>query len=119
MPEPDWQLPEVLAKETEVEVKLTVPGTGKERTLPVWFIIEGRRPVLLPMYGTKTKWFQTFLKTMKMELAARGRTEVVAPKVIDDVTYVEGVRSRFAAKYGEGDVRRYYPASEVALEIDL
>lgn len=108
-----------LAGEAEVEISVQRAGSGKKRTLPVWFTVEGDKLELLPMYGLKTRWFQSLEKSGTLEVRAKGATRKASPKIVRDPDVVERAKARFSKKYGVTDVKRYYPTSEVLLEIRL
>ncbi|MGD0477080.1 MAG: hypothetical protein ABSB29_02805 [Nitrososphaerales archaeon] len=50
-------------------------------------------------------------------LNTKAKTFVVKGRV--DVVAVDEMKQHFSLKYGPGEVRKYYPTSEVALEISL
>jgi hypothetical protein len=108
------------ALEGEDEVKITFSKkSGGKRTIPIWFTVKGRTLELLPMYGLKTKWFADVEAAGSLELKVRDQVKVASPKVIRDPEMVEEIKQRFGVKYGEDDVRKYYPTSDVAFEISL
>ena len=108
------------------EITLSVKGrkSGRDISRPVWFVHEGNTLYLLPVQGSDTNWYKNFLadSTLKIsvsnnrsggeELSARGQPITASSKVNDVV-------SKFKSKYGEGDVKKYYPKTDVAVEIPL
>ena len=108
-----------LAQEMEVEVAYVRSKDGKTRVIPVWFTLNAGRIELLPMYGVKTKWFADVEKRESLELRVAGWRKVAKPRIVRDPDMVDDIRGRFSLKYGKGDVNRYYPTSEVALEVQL
>jgi hypothetical protein len=40
-------------------------------------------------------------------------------KLITDGNSVDDIVGKFRSKYGEGDVKRYYPKTDVAIEVPL
>lgn len=108
------------------EITLSVKGrkSGRDISRPVWFVHEGDTLYLLPVQGSDTNWYKNFLAdpTIKIsvsnnrsgeeELSARGQPITASSKVNDVV-------SKFKFKYGEGDVKKYYPKTDVAVEIPL
>lgn len=109
----------VLSGESEVTITFVTSKSGKMRTIPIWFAVEGGTLQLLPMYGLKTKWYQDIEKSGRVELAVKNQKLSAAPKIIRDEARVESIKATFGKKYGVGDVKRYYPTSEVAFEIPL
>jgi hypothetical protein len=71
------------------------------------------------MHGLKTKWFVDVEKSGRMSLKAKGWEMDGEPKIVKEARSVDGIKRRFAGKYGEGQVKKYYPTSEVALELTL
>lgn len=108
---------EALLGQEEVQITFLKSKNKKMRSLPIWFTVEGSRVQLLPMYGLKTKWFQDIEKSGSVELEVRGLKLQAKPKIIRDEVRVDAIKAGFGTKYGAGDVKRYYPTSEVALEI--
>jgi hypothetical protein len=108
------------------EITLSVKGrkSGRDISRPVWFVHEGDTLYLLPVQGSNTNWYKNFLadptlkisvsnnRSGKVELSARGQPITASSKVNDVV-------SKFKSKYGEGDVKKYYPKTDVAVEIPL
>lgn len=94
------------------EITLSVKGrkSGRDIPRPVWFVHEGNTLYLLPNYGSDTNWYKNFLAKGDEELPARG-------KPITDSSRVRDVMSKFSSKYG--DVRKYYPKPDVAVEVPL
>jgi hypothetical protein len=106
-------------REEEVQITYSRSKDGKNRTIPVWFTISEGKMELLPMYGLKTKWFADVEKSGKLSLQIKKWSKDSTPKIIREPSAVRSVKLRFSRKYGEGKVRRYYPTSDVALEIQL
>lgn len=107
---------ESLKGEEEVRISF-VRKNGKKRTIPIWFTLEGDELELLPMYGLKTKWLADVEASGKLEIRTVKMAKSAAPRVVREREAVDRIKERFAAKYGESDVRRYYPTSEVALVV--
>jgi hypothetical protein len=110
---------EELSKEQELSISFAKAGGGKTRTIPVWFVVEKGRVLLLPMYGLKTKWYQHVEKRKSLGIAVGKETLSATPKFFKDKTEVERVKALFGKKYGLADVRKYYPTSEIAIEVEL
>jgi len=103
------------------EITLSVKGrkSGKDISRPVWFVNEGNSLYLLPVQGSDTNWYKNLLvdPTLKIsvngvEISERGR-QIIDSKRVDDIV------RKFRSKYGEGDVKRYYPKTDVAVEVSL
>ena len=107
-----------LLDEDELEVSV-IRENGKTRTLPIWFTVKGSALHLLPMYGLKTLWYQDLERSGKLQLRAKTESIHTVPRIIRDSAEIERIKETFGQKYGKTDVSRYYPTSEVALEIPL
>ena len=111
--------PENLSNEMEVYLAFTRSNGGTTRVIPVWFTVNEGRIELLPMYGLKTKWFADVEKSGSLELRAKGWRAEAKPRIVRNQEAVERIKGRFSLKYGREQVKRYYPTSEVALEVQL
>jgi hypothetical protein len=104
------------------EIKITVTGrsSGRKISLPVWFVEDGKVLHLLPVKGSDTEWYKNLLKNRTLALAAK-RAKWAARKVtlIKDRARVRKVADMFRAKYGAGDVKKYYSTFDVAVRIPL
>jgi hypothetical protein len=104
------------------EITLSVKGrrSGRDIPRPVWFVHEGNTLYLLPVQGTDTNWYKNFLADQTLKISVNGGTETsVRGKPITDSNRVGDIVSKFKSKYGEGDVKKYYPKTDVAVEVPL
>jgi deazaflavin-dependent oxidoreductase (nitroreductase family) len=103
------------------ELKITVTGrkSGKNISLPVWFVHQRDRIYLLPVRGSDTQWYRNVLQTPVMTIAVKGTSAGVKPKPITDAKRVSDIAGQFRKKYGAGEVKKYYSKFDVALEIEL
>jgi hypothetical protein len=108
-----------ISDEEEIQITYLWSKSGKPRTIPVWFTVNEGKVELLPMYGFNTKWFADVEKSGTLDLRVKDWSKGGKPTVVKDQAAVEGIKRRFGAKYGEGRVKRYYPTSDVALELPL
>ena len=102
------------------EITLSVKGrkTGRDIPRPVWFVHEGNTLYLLPNYGSDTNWYKNFLANQTLNISVSGEEEIPAKgKSITDSSKVTDVMNKFGSKYG--DVRKYYPKPDVAVEVQL
>jgi len=93
--------------------------SGKTHSLPVWFVLEGDTVHLLPVSGSDTNWYRNILSTAVMTLAVDGQSLSVEPRPITEASLVEQTVDRFRAKYGAGEIDRWYSKLDVAVEIPL
>jgi len=110
---------EDLSHEEEVQITYVRSRDGKRRTIPVWFTVNEGKMELLPMYGLKTKWFIDVEKSGNVELRIKDWKKSSKLVIVLDPVVVNRMKRRFSDKYGEGEVKKYYPTSEVALEVTL
>jgi uncharacterized protein DUF2255 len=106
-----------VSEEQEVQISFARSKDGRKRSIPVWFSMNQGKMELLPMYGLKTKWYVDVQKSGSIGLKVGGWEKTSTPKFVRDSKTVEEIKRRFSVKYGEEEVKRYYPTSEIALEI--
>src|SRR5947209_7498294 len=103
------------------EIELTVTGrtSGREISIPVWFVRDGEKLYLVPVKGSDSDWYKNILKTPTIRLAAEAAQLNATASPTSDAANVEQVLDRFRAKYGARDVEAYYPKQDVAVEVPL
>ena len=96
-------------KETE-EIDLSVTGrvSGHKTTRPVWFVQEGEKLYLVPVSGSDSEWYKNALKNSTVTLTANEITYTTKVRPIKDPAKVREVVEKFRAKYGPGEIRKYY-----------
>ena len=109
-----------LGKIDEIEITVTGRSSGRKITLPVWFVQDGKALYLLPVKGSATEWYKNLLKNRMIGLVAK-RAKWTGKKVavIRDAARVRQVADMFRAKYGAGDVKKYYSKLDAAVRIPL
>jgi deazaflavin-dependent oxidoreductase (nitroreductase family) len=109
------------ALESTREVELTVTGrrSGREISIPVWFVQEGDKLYLVPVNGSDSDWYKNVLKTPTIRVAARRMQLTARATPVTDPARVAEILDLFRAKYGARDVDRYYPKPDVAAEVPL
>ncbi|MCU1467857.1 MAG: hypothetical protein JWM72_3785 [Actinomycetia bacterium] len=115
----DEELIEALDSNREVELTVTGRTSGREITIPVWFVREGDTLYLLPVYGPDSDWYKNVLKTPTIRLSVGGTQISAHVNPITDPTEVAQIVDKFRAKYGADDVAAYYPKHDVAVEVLL
>jgi hypothetical protein len=105
------------------EIKLSVKGrrSGRDLPRPVWFVLEGNTLYLLPVQGSDTNWYKNMLVDLTLKISVSGGEEEIPArgKPITDSNRVNDIVSKFKSKYGEGDVKKYYPKVDVAVQVPL
>jgi hypothetical protein len=103
----------------ELEISFLGGKTGKRFSIPVWFVISGDKLQLLPVRGTKSNWYKGILKNPMMDLEVSGKKISAESHPIQDTKTIEEIMDRFRSKYGAGDVKRYYPGQNAAVELQI
>jgi hypothetical protein len=103
------------------EVEITVAGrrSGRQITIPVWFVQDSGALFLLPVRGPDADWYKNLVKNQAIRLAVDGAEHTTRVNPITEPTRVSEVVDRFRAKYGSRDVEAYYSRPEVAVEVPL
>jgi len=103
------------------EINLGVTGRKSRRTIsrPVWFVLEEDKVYLLPVYGSDTQWYKNLLKNPSIRIDARGADANFQAVSITDHKQVSAVVEKFRAKYGAGDVKKYYSKFDVAVVVQM
>jgi hypothetical protein len=104
---------------SEVEITVTGRSSGREISLPVWFVQAGDRLHLLPIHGSDSHWYRNLVQTPAIRVEADGAELNAAAAPITDDAKVSEVVNEFGAKYGADKVEAYYPKRNVAIEVPL
>jgi deazaflavin-dependent oxidoreductase (nitroreductase family) len=109
------------ALEATPEIELTVTGrtSGREISIPVWFVRDGEKLYLVPVSGSDSAWYKNVHKTPRIRLAAEREQLNATATPTSDAVKVAQVLDLFRAKYGARDVEAYYPKQDVAVEVPL
>jgi hypothetical protein len=103
------------------ELTITVTGrqSGRKVSLPVWFVLDGQTLHLLPVTGSDSQWYRNVRKTPMIRLAARRSAIRAKARPITSAAQVRKIVGQFRAKYGAGDVKKYYTKFDVAVDVRL
>ena len=103
------------------QIKLSVIGrkTGQTISIPVWFVLEGEKPYLLPVRGSETQWYKNVLQNPSIRIDARGVGAELRATPVTDAKAVKSVIEKFREKYGARDVKKYYSKFDVAVVVEL
>ncbi len=103
------------------EIQLIVKGrvTGNESTRPVWFVLKDHQLLLLPVTGIKTQWYKNIVKGPEVRIRIGAESYTGLAKPIKDQQGISEVIALFKAKYGAGDVKKYYPRLDAASRVNL
>ncbi len=103
------------------QIRITVTGrkTGRAISNPIWFVFEDGKLYLLPVKGSDTQWYKNVLENPSIRIDARGEKAELQATPITDAKQVASVIEKFRAKYGAGDVKKYYSKFDVAVEAEM
>ena len=119
MPAHSDSLRDRLSRYREINITVTGRKSGKPISNPVWFVLEVDKLYLLPVQGSDTQWYKNVLKNPTIRIDARGTEADLKAAPITDTKQVKSVVEKFRAKYGAGDVKKYYSKFDVALLVQM
>ena len=93
--------------------------SGKTISIPVWFVLEGKKVYLLPVQGLETQRFKNVLKNPSIRIDPRDAEAEFPAKPVTDAKTVNSVIEKFREKYGAADVKKYYSKFDVAVVVDV
>jgi deazaflavin-dependent oxidoreductase (nitroreductase family) len=111
----------ITALEGAREIELTVTGrrSGREITIPVWFVQDERKLYLVPIHGSDSDWYKNLRQDPTVRLAVPGAEVTAAAVPVSDPARVAEVVDAFRAKYGAAEVEADYPKQDAAVEVPL
>jgi hypothetical protein len=112
-------LKDLLSRAREINISVTGRESGRTISIPVWFVLENDKLYLLPVYGSDTQWYKNVLKNPSIRIDGRGAEAEFHVVPITDAKQVSSVVEKFRAKYGAGDVKKYYSKFDVAVLAQL
>jgi deazaflavin-dependent oxidoreductase (nitroreductase family) len=119
MPTNSDALQRELTRTGEVELTVTGRNSGRAISNPVWFVLEREQLLLLPVSGSESQWYKNVLRNPSIRIrAGKTQTDLVVTTVTD-ATSVAAIADQFRAKYGAGDVQKYYSQLDVAVSAPL
>lgn len=119
MPVGNDALRDRLSRSHELNISVTGRKSGRAITIPVWFVLEGETVYLLPVQGSDTQWYKNVLKNPSIRIEAHGAEAKLKAMSITDAAGVSSVVEKFRAKYGAGDVKKYYSKFDVAVLVPM
>ena len=112
-------LKERLRRTRQIRISVTGRKSGATITIPVWFVLEGDKLLLLPVYGSDTQWFKNLEKNRSLGVSTGGLEASFRPTLVRDPKAVKVVVEKFRARYGAASVKKYYTKFDVAVRIGL
>jgi hypothetical protein len=121
MPAPKDALKDRLSRSSEINITVTGRKSGRAISTPVWFALNKDRDklYLLPVQGSDTQWYKNVLKKPSIGIDASGADAALHAVPITDAKEVSSVVEMFRAKYGKGDVKKYYSKLDVAVLVQV
>jgi deazaflavin-dependent oxidoreductase (nitroreductase family) len=108
-----------LSRSREIHISVIGRKTGQTISNPVWFVSKDDKLDLLPVQGSDTQWYKNVLKNPSIHIKAGGAEAEVKAVLLTDHQQVASVVEEFRAKYGAGDVKKYYSKFDVAVEAKI
>src|SRR5262245_38706871 len=115
MPTRNDALKDHLSRSPEINITMTGRKSGRAVSIPVWFVLDEDKLYLLPVTGSDTQWHKNVLKNPSIRIDAGGAEAQLQVAPITDSKQVSSVVAKFSAKYGAGDVKKYYSKFDVAV----
>lgn len=119
MAKPNDVLKSSLSKSNEITITVSGRKSGRAISNPVWFVLEGDNLFLLPVYGSNTQWYKNVLKKPSIQIEAGSSKAEFKATTVADADQVASIADKFRAKYGAGDVKKYYSKFDVAVLVPL
>jgi hypothetical protein len=110
---------EALEGAREVDITVTGRTSGRQITLPVWFVQEDHAIYLLPVRGPEADWYKNVVKNRMLGLDIEGTEHHARVTPVTNPARVNDIVDKFRAKYGSKDVADYYASPEVAVEVPI
>jgi len=114
-PSPNDTLKDHLSRSSEITISVIGRKSGGTISIPIWFVLDEGKLYLLPVKGSDTQWYKNVLKNPTVRIKAAGTEAEFKAIPITDAKQVSSVAEKFRAKYGAGDVKKYYAKFDVAV----
>ena len=113
------KLKQALQRTDEIDITVVGRKSGRPVTNIVWFALEGDTLYLLPVKGSESQWFKNVLKNSSIKISAGGVQGEFTANPTTDPKIVSSVVEKFRAKYGAGEVKKYYTNFDAAVVVKL
>ena len=108
-----------LSRSSEITITVTGRKSGRAISIPIWFASDDEKLYLLPVQGSDTQWYKNVLKKPSIRVEALGAEADVKAVPVMDSAGVSAVIEKFRAKYGAGDIKKYYSKLDVAVAAEI
>ena len=119
MPSSSETLTDRLARYRQIKLSVIGRKSGQTISIPVWFVLEGKKLYLLPVRGSETQWYKNVVQNPSLRIDARGVEVEFRAIPVTDSKAVQSVVEKFREKYGARDVKKYYAKFDSAVLIEL
>lgn len=106
---------EGLSRNREIHISVAGRKTGREISIPVWFVLDGEKLYLLPVQGSDTQWYKNVINNPLIRIDVGGAKGEFNAVPITDPGQVSTIAAKFREKYGASDVKKYYSKFDVAI----
>jgi len=113
------KLKQALQRTDEIDITVVGRKSGRPVTNIVWFTLEDDTLYLLPVKGSDSQWFKNVLKNPSIKMSAGGVEGEFTANPTTDPKIVSSVVEKFRAKYGPGEVKKYYTNFDAAVVVKL
>lgn len=103
----------------EISISVARPADGRTVTHPVWFVLEQQTLWLIPVRGSRTRWFQHLRSNPTMTVRAGRRRFTATAELVTDPAAVQTVVTRFRRKYSREEIARYYTTFDAAVKVSI
>jgi deazaflavin-dependent oxidoreductase (nitroreductase family) len=108
-----------LQRSNQIDITVTGRNTGRQITIPVWFVTDRGKLYLVPVRGSDSDWYKNVVATPRLQLTADGESITATETPITDPGQVQAIVGQFRERYGADQVAAYYPKTDVAVEVSL
>lgn len=108
-----------LKRANEVEITVTGRKSKKRFSTPVWFVLDGRKVIIVPTKGSDNNWFKNVTKDPRIELSVGGVSVPFRATIARDASKVEKAVNELEAKYKSMWSDSYYTKRDVCVEVPL
>jgi hypothetical protein len=107
MPSRDVSLKDRLSRYREIKISVTGRTSKRTISVPVWFVLDGDKLLLLPARGSDTQWYKNVLKNPSLRIRAGSAEAEYKVVPLTDSKQVSPVVEKFREKYGDSGIKLY------------
>jgi deazaflavin-dependent oxidoreductase (nitroreductase family) len=106
-----------LKRSNEVTITVTGRKSKKKFSTPVWFILDGRKVLIVPTKGSDNNWFKNVEKDPRIDLGVDDVTVSSRATIARDPDQAKRIVAMLAEKYKSMWSDSYYTKRDVYVEI--